>query len=567
MSVSFCYLFEAKGIQKYILETGRLADLIGASDLIADLVQSGGGDLLDEVLVSFGIRVDDLSFARRAGGSFCVLSKDKAALLRLRSFWRLVVMHRAPGLQFSDIDIVSAANEMAAIRAAYENLTGIRENAAAMLPPTGGPMTAFNPRSGRVAVDKGTKGSDVFWYDAVTLPQRTHGDELKKGAESAGQTDRLATLFLPEDASAASYLFPRQFETEEATLKNPAFPFGHRDAQKKTTGDSRVAVIHADISGLGQFYRRVTEMAESPAEVFDVATRIEAAIAQAARKASEDCLLPFAAVDGDKGFADLFGPEGRHKPPVDKKIVPARPVLLGGDDITIITRADLAIRFTQFLLTAIKEETGEAFKKLELPDDLKHGLTACAGIAIVGSGHPFLIAQNMAEGMCKLAKGVAKAGGEPYPGMIEFAVITSTVDEDFFDDYRPREQRTFDKADLFAGPYLIGDGRVAAVKLDDLLALSKSLSDTEGYGKLLEAMGLRHEGPTEAVVVWERFWKVLDSDKDKSQEVRTALADCMANQSVAETGHVPCLDAALPVLSDALEFADIGANVVEAIRS
>lgn len=565
MPMSFCYLFEAKSIQKYILEAGRLADLIGASDLIAELALSGGGDLLHEVLLASENTDLETSFARRAGGSFCVLSDDPAKLGRLRALWRLVIMQMAPGLQFSDIDLVSGDSEMEAIRAAYANLTGIRENSAAMLLPAGGPMTAFNPRSGRLAVHHRTKGGDDVWYDSVTLPQRTHGKYLIEKAEEYGTTDRLATMFQPKDADG-SYLFPRHFETGEATLKNPAFPFGKRDAETGSAGDSRVAVIHADVSGLGQFYRKVTNLATSAKDVFDVATEIETAITRAAQKASENCLLPFAAENGDKGFAELFGPKCK-TPPKDKKIVPARPVLLGGDDITIITRADLAIRFTQELLIGIENETAAAFAKMSLPDDMKHGLTACAGIAIVGSGHPFLIAQSMAEGMCKIAKRVAKAGASPYPAMIEFAVITSTVDEDFADDYRKREQMTFDGAKLFGGPYLIGSGTENATRLDDLLALATAISDAEGYGKLIEALGLRHEGQRTAGIVWKRFWKVLDGDQEKSKAVRTALAACMVNDAVTEPDFLPCLDAALPILSDALELADIGAIVVEAQRS
>jgi hypothetical protein len=43
------YLFQVKGIQRYILEGGKLRDMAGASELVASLCRSGGDDLLEKV--------------------------------------------------------------------------------------------------------------------------------------------------------------------------------------------------------------------------------------------------------------------------------------------------------------------------------------------------------------------------------------------------------------------------------------------------------------------------------------------------------------------------------------
>ena len=40
----FAYLFQAKGIQRYILEGGKLKDMVGASELVDRLCRSGGGN-------------------------------------------------------------------------------------------------------------------------------------------------------------------------------------------------------------------------------------------------------------------------------------------------------------------------------------------------------------------------------------------------------------------------------------------------------------------------------------------------------------------------------------------
>lgn len=556
MTHYYSYLFEAKSIQRYILDSGRLADLIGASDLVADLCSSDEDDLLAEVMVA--TKTSDLEPSRRAGAAFCLHAQEAAPLNRLRALWRLALGLRAPGMAYTDTGPVEGANDMAALSAAYGAQPGLRENDAAFLLPTGGPMAAFSPRTGRVAVEKvKKKGEAPILLDAVTAVQHAHGKAL------IGKVDRLAKAFLPEDAEAAEgYLFPRHFEPDEANAQNPAFAFG--GAQ-----DQRVAVIHADISGLGQTFRAITASACLAGEVFAVAAAIEAAIVRAARKAAGEQLLPFAAKTGDKGFDRLFGkgcaPEG-------KKVVPARPVLLGGDDITIIARADLAIGFTRKLLDEIEAETAKAFHDLrknhghlDLPEA---GLTACAGVAVVSAGHPFAAANGMAEGMCTQAKGVAKHGrSAPYPACLTFAVITSTIDEDFRDDYREREQKTADGCYLNARTYLVsGAKEVPVARLANLVELARALAAAPGRGKLVTALGLRHDDVQAAQQAWGRYLEVLESDDAEAfKALRVILHQCLGKAAPdlkddAEPGDGwPALDNALPVLNDALELIDIGA--------
>lgn len=551
MGNSYSYLFEAKGIQRYIMDSGRLADLVGASELIADLCSSDGDDMLTEILVS--CNASDLEPSRRAGGSLCLHSDNEDVLNRMRALWRLAIGLRVPGMSFTDNAPVLGANEGAALNAAYAAQPGLRENSAAFLPPTGGPMTEFNPRTGRVATKAIYPGGDRVLLDGVTEPQREHGKD---------NTGKLAQNFLPKDAAeAAQYIFPHHFETKDATKDNPAFPFGKRNDQTGKPGDARIAVIHADVSGLGQVFRDITRRATKAREVYGVASAIEDAIQAAARAASKDRLLPFSAAKGDKGAELLFG-NAPNSWPKDTKLVPARPVVLGGDDITIITRADLALRFTEALLLGIESETQKAFdcmrpKNSNVPPK---GLTACAGIAIVSSGHPFLAAQNMAEGMCKHAKKTGKANKDNFRAYLTFAVITSTIDEDFKDDYRKREQKTLDGKYLNGGPYLVSATGENSPTVPNLMALATALKGSAGYGKLIAALGLRHAGAAAPVDIWTRYWQVLEEDTKAFKAIKDALVD---NGVKLEKDGLPVLDDALPILNDALELADIGTVIAD----
>ena len=569
MANSWCYLFESKGIQKYILDSGRLKDLIGASDLVASISRSNESDLISDVLSISP--VDDVEFSRRSGGSFCMHSGNREDLDRFRALWRLAVGLIAPGMPFTDCDPVAADGFNEALDKAYSSQSGIRENSPAFLPPTGGPMTLFNPRTGRIAVEKERRGDTVVYLDAITKAQVDRERALMKAPRDKAREDTLAQSFLPKDGTNDEYRFPRHFEIIDANRTNPAFPFEVSNPSRQWKADRRVAVVHADISGLGQIFRNVAAQARNPKKLFYVASKIEESIAFSARQASVDQVLPFSAKPGDRGYEALFGPETHNCPRVS--IPPIRPVVLGGDDITVIVRADLAIGFTKTLLENIENETSRLFgpaglfSEMNLKDVPEEGLTACAGVAVVSSGHPFLAAQNMAEGMCQYAKKIAKDGGEPYPSLMSFSVITSTVDEKFETEYREREHRTKDKQTqdkqsikplyLSGGAYGVGSHAAEHKSFDDLLRLTKVLKKIPGHGKLYESLSLRHDGPVAASRAWNRFLEVVSETKDLRVDLISAFSKVRGCDPDSESW--PKMDKALPIVSDALELIDIGA--------
>ena len=536
------YLFGCNGIQRYIFGSGRLRQVIGASDLIAGIARSDGKDVLKPVLDA--VDLCDPVMSRRAGAAFCAHANSEK-LSRFRRLWRIVVGVRYPGLEFSDVEPVAAKGklleklgELGTMRDAYSRLTAARENSSVFLPPTGHPFVATAPRTGLIAVARTRQDTNEF-LDAVGAAAHRHGEALAE----AGRADRLATDFVPEDKANADppYRFPRHFEAADATAGNPAFPFPGRDR--------RIGVVHADLSGLGQVFQSVMESAQGSQDVLKVATAIERAVVEAARSACQATLL-------------------RHADRM--RIVPARPVLLGGDDVTIIVRADLAVAFTERFLIEVETETAKAFNELRSDREwfktLPQRLSACAGIAIVSAGHPFTVAERLAQGLCDSAKTKAKSEGQPYPSYLDFAIVTSTIDESLA-SWRAREQtiaadpaEAGDPVSTAAGPRRVAGGEHAddtADSLKSLLDLAEALHSAPGRGKLLEALGLRHDWKESAERAWGRFWEVLKSDNPTAREkLRGALQICCPE---VVNGDPPDLDLSIALVSDALELLDIGA--------
>jgi CRISPR-associated protein (TIGR03986 family) len=352
------YLFEAKGIQRWIMEGGRLRDITAASNLLARCCRSDCDDLLKPILQRAGLAGQ---FSRRAGGAFVLHYDDgeEDRFDRFRALWRLVFMQTLPGLEF--VEAWGRGSTAEAARAdAYQSQTqrrsvAGRENGTAALLPYGHPLTRFSPRTGRPAVPSHDSEGMI---DAVTQAKRRHA--------RAGET--VGLKFVAEQ-DAAIWQWPNQMDDEaNATGSGVSFPF---------TGEDRwIAVMHADISALGRFYDAVGAAAAHSSNPISMAHKaakhIEDAVIAAARHATASILTPAAR----------------------NRTMPARPIVLGGDDVTIILRGDVALPFTAAFLARLEVESLQrlqAFtKKFKIANKAAQGpLTAAAGVAFGKAKQPF----------------------------------------------------------------------------------------------------------------------------------------------------------------------------------
>ena len=83
---------------------------------------------------------------------------------------------------------------------------------------------------------------------------------------------------------------------------------------------------------------------------------------------------------------------------IENKVLPIRPLILAGDDVTFICPGVIGIECARIMLDKISEYD------MEVNGTKMDKLTACAGISIIKSGYPFIRAYNMAEDLCQNAK-------------------------------------------------------------------------------------------------------------------------------------------------------------------
>ena len=110
--------------------------------------------------------------------------------------------------------------------------------------------------------------------------------------------------------------------------------------------------------------------------------------------------------------------------------IPVVPVILGGDDVTVITSGDYALPFAAAYLRYYEEATRSdpILRYLTPPEGQDTGpMTAAAGVAIVKRNFPFHIAYELAEKLVDRAKKVGKTTRPPCSTLDYHVLFDTTV--------------------------------------------------------------------------------------------------------------------------------------------
>jgi hypothetical protein len=225
------------------------------------------------------------------------------------------------------------------------------------------------------------------------------------------------------------------------------------DIDKMTDKNDWIAIIHADGNGFGKITQSIGNDID---ELKSFSKKLDNITKKAAQKA----------------FAKLGISTNKN--------IPFRPIILGGDDLTIICRADLAIKYTNEFLTKFEKESKLLKNELESAGLSK--LTMCAGIAFIKSSYPFYYGYDLAEQLCRHAKKEAK--DNPVDGLAPSCLMFHKVQDSFvedFDEIVKRELTPNTDISFKYGPYYLHDGCGKEKTVEFLLRKSEKLkNDKEG---------------------------------------------------------------------------------------
>lgn len=468
----WAYLFEARAIQEYILDSRDFAEQIAAGKLVESLCEAP----LTSALEALGLG-DGLAFSRRSAGAFhAVLEGPDAGgkAQRLRDLWGMAVASYCPGLEFVHV-LASGETQYDALRKGLRALAGAVHRPAALFPEAS-PLARRDPRTGRAAVSLAEgMGRPPEWADAVSLRKRhvlpvpsTQNGRFLESVESLLEGRVWPRRFWPEEPGAGQV---------------PGFPW--------LPDSFYLAVVHIAISEQFDWLKHLGEAAGTRrgefARVFRVFSEsVEVAFRRAALMASAAVLAPASAA-GPDGIAAL----------------PAWPVLLRDGEFTALVRADLALSFAAVFLAEFEHESVAALEALA-PNLLSPGppLSASAGIAFLKAGRPLAGASHLAESLCRRAQAeAAQAQGDGrHPSGLAFGLLNGYQAE------------SGEAAFLAGGPsgyvglsaYGIAEGHLPCWK--PLEALAALFAEEElAIGPTRQLLGLLALAPPEAAKQYRRW--------------------------------------------------------------
>ena len=468
----YVYLFEAKGIQSYLFRSGKLKDVVAASERLDRLVDDHSNSVLTQVLDTAGLKhdlfesehgsEDVIHFTRCKGGAFYSYAATREPLLRLRQLWTLTLQQLFPSLEFADA-LCAGENLGKAMEQGHPLLSASR-NAPSIKFPIATAICDHYPRTGLAAVPLSAQAKRAVHNDDVADLYLDLDTEHHRQAYQWLELrhEKLLEKFTGNDNQNFSQVtFPLDFEE---------FPYA---------GDVKdIALIHVDGNGLGILLRGLQDALKNQSDrdmgkAFRCfSTSLAKATQQAASQATEWLY---------QRCREEQMPEDRSKP----LILPMRPLVLGGDDITLFCRADLALEYASIFCRKFKQYSEQELVPLfrdYLSENrhLKRYLTASGGVLYHKSGHPFITCHHLVEGLCKEAKQLTKrVDANVGPAALSFYRLSNALAENIESLREQSQTFAFAEGELCTslGGYLVEEETTQPLpNLPALDKLAKALS-------------------------------------------------------------------------------------------
>ena len=208
-----------------------------------------------------------------------------------------------------------------------------------------------------------------------------------------------------------------------------------------------LAIVHADGNGLGQIFMNFKDFINCPDKTILENNRIYVDKLQQFSLALEDAT--------ENAFRKALRVVKNQK-----IVLPIVPLVLGGDDLTVICDGKYALEFTRIFLKEFETETAQKSIFAEIAKQALNAprLSACAGVAITKPHFPFHNSYKLAEQLIKEAKTVkqkVQKDGKPYPcSAMDFQIL---YDSSFTELSEIRQRLLVDngKTRLTAKPYVV----------------------------------------------------------------------------------------------------------------
>ena len=487
-------MLETNGNQRFIFSSPRLRDSVGASSLLTKLEQWTAHELLATGAAAAwrtarGLPDDrephESQWVSKSSGKVIFLVDTAQQAKDVIGAVTRTALAEAPGMDVSGVFISlptpsdpqagsvyvteSALKEIHAEAARYALQRPPAEARFSQLPFLARAKDSSLPASPPLATRDEAKDDR---QDALSLTSRVRRyrayqarlDLLKTGVNRSPDLSDKQALLIRDPTMLAKKLhqvFVEGIEpvddegrpSPEESIARGAKEFGPLERAIQTNPDasstaspdtdsggytflSKVAVIHIDGNGVGGIMKDLNDSKDrvAPAEFQekigcdrddpDALRRFLLAVNERLQNAVEHA---FAAA---WTRIDELSHRDDKRAGREHTAIPVVPVILGGDDVTVITSGDYALPFAAAYLRYYEEATRSdpILRYLTPPEGQDTGpMTAAAGVAIVKRNFPFHIAYELAEKLVDRAKKVGKTTQPPCSTLDYHVLFDTTV--------------------------------------------------------------------------------------------------------------------------------------------
>ena len=233
----------------------------------------------------------------------------------------------------------------------------------------------------------------------------------------------------------------------------------NQSTEKSKTGINDIAIVHIDGNNMGAHFRQCKTLEERSALSKRVATKT----LESFKALVKWIIAKYDIIDKNLELKD--------------QMLPIRPIIVGGDDITFICNARIAVQASHYLMQQLLSDT----------DGMS--ISSCAGIAVIPTSYPFFRGYEMAEQLCDSAKSKMRAYNASHKVnescWMDFAFLhgetAPTLEQFFANEYSSLT------GNMHFGPYRVY-GKADANATKDMEALHQLL-DCTGQFNLVKDKG------------------------------------------------------------------------------
>lgn len=430
--MAYLYGASVQGIQGFIFQTNKLKEIVGASELVEQICTNE----FDDFCKKQGIQLSsDNAIIKAAGNIKYLFQSDEDCKKVVKEFPKHIA-NLAPGITISQAVVVYSENLPDAINELETKLKAQRSKVS-MPVETGFMGLERDRRAGGVAfISRNKRKGGIEEICEATHKKRQKSDP---GYHLRDDQQKETLFFKISNKNVSKYEVAHDVEKIAESGKN-----------------AWLAVIHADGNALGILLQKLSEKLKEKTkeEVQKAFATFSKNLDSATKNAAQFAFDKVINADMEEQRKSL-----KEEDKSKTLIYPIRPVILGGDDLTVIIRADLALDFTIEFLRAFESQTKEQFEFLAKDyqvEGFENGITACAGIAYIKEKYPFHYGVHLAELLTGKAKKFSKKGGRPIPpSSLSFYKVQSSFIESLEDMTEKTLTADISKVSFDYGPYLI----------------------------------------------------------------------------------------------------------------